>query len=58
MPKARSAAEKRKFAEAKGYTANIDAIDSKAVPRAVLDCTKEMYRVQIALWEELKEDLY
>ncbi|KAM7183345.1 hypothetical protein V8F33_013652 [Rhypophila sp. PSN 637] len=52
MPKARSTAEKRRFAEAKGYTADIDAVDNKAVPRAVLDCTKDMYRVQMALWED------
>ncbi|KAM7212780.1 Protein of unknown function (DUF3435) domain containing protein [Rhypophila decipiens] len=53
MPKARS-----KFAEAKGYTADIDAVDNKAVPREVLDYTKDVCQVQMDLWVEFKDDLY
>ncbi|KAK3360933.1 hypothetical protein B0T24DRAFT_599721 [Lasiosphaeria ovina] len=43
MPKARSAAEKRKFAEENGYTGDIHTVDKKVVPRGVLPYTEGQY---------------
>lgn len=53
MPKkARSAAEKRKFAEEKGYVGDINTVNNKIVSREILPYTRGQYRVFLDLWDE------
>ncbi|KAM7219592.1 hypothetical protein V8F06_004973 [Rhypophila decipiens] len=54
MPKARSAAEKREYAEAKGYKADINAVDNKAVPREALAYTEDVCQVQMDFPHDLQ----
>lgn len=52
MGKKRTAEERRIYAEQNGFEDNDADIDDDPVPRAVLDYTKERYKVQMELWHE------
>jgi hypothetical protein len=43
VPKARSAVEKRKFAERNGFIDNIDTVNAEPVPWHVIDYTMGKY---------------
>lgn len=52
MPKARSVAEKRQFAEKKGYIGDIIVVNNKAAPWPVLPYTESQYDILLELWDE------
>ncbi|KAK4209474.1 hypothetical protein QBC37DRAFT_378040 [Rhypophila decipiens] len=58
MPKAKSAAKTRRFAEEKGYIGDINNVNNNAVPRPVLPYTQGQYEILLELWDECKDDLF